>query len=650
MNDWYNPDQELYKVRTKMPARDDEFPLTEEMLLNSPSGDLFGLSQDIGMGWDGKALNDPQVLILTTIGGLRQDDGTAIALGYHTGHWELGLLAKEAAERFKERRYLPFAAHCSDPCDGRSQGTDAMMESLAYRNSACEVMGRLIRSLPRSKAVMGIATCDKGLPAMMMALAENSDKAGIIVPGGVSLPPDKGEDAGTVQSIGARYSHGELTVKEAAELGCAACASPGGGCQFLGTAATAQVVSEALGMSLPHSALAPSGEAVWLDMAVQSADALINMQEKNIILKDILDEDSLYNAMAVHAAFGGSSNLLLHLPAVVYMAGVKRPDVEAWEEVNRLVPRLVDVLPNGPRNFRTVQVYLAGGVPEVMLKLRDLGLLRLNAMTVTGKTLGENLIDWEQSERRTKFRQRLLDADQLSPDEVIMTPQKAEKLGLTRTLIFPKGNLAPQGSVVKSTAISADLFKDGVYYHCGPARLFTSEKAAIRAVRSKGEDRIKEGDVIILTCRGPLGAGMPETAQITIALKYTRSLKNVALLTDGRFSGFSSGPCIGHVGPEALEGGPLGKLRDGDIVEIRLDNNDLNGSLQVLGDAETQTEELSIATGDSLLENRDLHPQLTADPGLPDSVKLWATLQQTGGGIWGGCVTDLGQLHKLISS
>ncbi|NQZ56173.1 MAG: YjhG/YagF family D-xylonate dehydratase [Lentisphaeraceae bacterium] len=643
---WWNPQPEQYKIRTKMPARQSEFPLTEEMLLNSPSGHLFGLSQDAGMGWSGKELNNPQVLILTTMGGLRKENGEPIALGFHTGHWELGLLAKEAADKFRELGRLPFAAHCSDPCDGRSQGTNAMMESLAYRNSACEVMGRLIRSLPRAKAVMGIATCDKGLPAMMMALAENSDKAGIIVPGGVSLPPDKGEDAGTVQSIGARFSHGELTVKEAAELGCAACASPGGGCQFLGTAATAQVVAEALGMALPHSALAPSGEQVWLDMASSSAEALHNMQELGLTLNDVLNEDSLHNAMTLHAAFGGSSNLLLHLPAVVYMAGVERPDVKSWENVNRNTPRLVDVLPNGPNNFRTVQVYLAGGVPEVMLHLRELGLLKLNVMTVTGKTLGENLEEWENSERRLRFREILLSQDGVSPDQVIMAPQKAAKLGLSRTLTFPSGNLAPEGAVVKSTAIKAELFDEGIYYHQGPARVFTSEKAAIRAIRSKGEDRIQEGDVIILLCRGALGAGLPETAQITIAMKYTRSLKNVALLTDGRFSGFSSGPCIGHIGPEALAGGPLGKLLDGDLIEIKLDNNELKGSINLL--ARDSQNNLSAEHGGVILESRQSRSDLQADPELPKSVRLWAALQQSGGGIWGGCVNDVDVLEKLL--
>jgi len=643
--DWVSLSSKAYNVRSKMPARGGEFPLTEEMLLHSPGGHLFGLSQDAGMGWEGSQLNNEQILILSTIGGLRADNGEALALGYHTGHWELGLLVKEAAQRFKEKGYLPFAAHCSDPCDGRSQGTTAMMDSLAYRNSASEVLGRLIRSLPRSKAMMGVATCDKGLPAMMMALAENSNNSGIIVPGGVSLPPDKGEDAGTVQSIGSRFSHGEITLKEAAELGCAACASPGGGCQFLGTAATSQIVAEALGIALPHSALVPSGEPIWLEMAQQSADALIHMLQNNIKLSDIMTEDALHNAMAIHAAFGGSSNLILHLPAIVHQAGVKRPTVKDWENINKQVPRIVDVLPNGPNNFMTVQVYLAGGVPEVMLHLRELGVLKLNALTVSGKTLGENLEDWEKSDRRKHFRAILKKQDGVDPESVIMGQEKAEILGLSRTFIFPGGNLAPQGSVVKSTAIAAELFKEGVYHHRGPARVFVSEDSAIAAIKSTAEDKINEGDVILLLCRGPLGAGLPETSQITMALKYTHSLKNVALITDGRFSGFSSGPCIGHVGPEALDEGAVGKIQDGDVIEIILDNNALIGSINVLGE---DPKNASIDAGDQLLSQRKARSDLAPDPQLPESVKLWAALQKTGGGIWGGCVVDHEEVYKLL--
>src|ERR1041385_7136541 len=250
---------DIYQVRTKAPGPTGRLPLTEEMLLSRPSGDIFGWTQNAGMGWDAKELGRKQFLILSTQGGLRQPDGKPIALGYHTGHWEIGLLVEAAARELRELKTIPFAAFCSDPCDGRTQGTPGMFDSLPYRNDAAQIFRRLIRSLPTRSGVLGIATCDKGLPAMMMALAGTRDLPVILVPGGVTLPPENGEDAGKIQSAGARFAHGQMTLEAAAEGLCRACATPGGGCQFLGTAATSQVIGEALGMSLPHSALAPSG-------------------------------------------------------------------------------------------------------------------------------------------------------------------------------------------------------------------------------------------------------------------------------------------------------------------------------------------------------------------------------------------------------
>jgi xylonate dehydratase len=270
-------DARLYDVQTNAPGPQGSLPLTAEMLRDWPSGDLFGLSQNAGMGWEPRAMVGPQFLLLSTQGGVRADDGTPIALGYHTGHWEVGLLVQAAARVLKQAGAVPFAAYCSDPCDGRTQGTVGMFDSLPYRNDAAIIFRRLIRSLPTRRGVLGVATCDKGLPAMMLALAGSHDLPCVLVPGGVSLPPTTGEDAGKIQSIGARYAHGTLSLEAAAELGCSACASPGGGCQFLGTAATAQVVGEALGMSLPHSALAPSGQPIWLDMARASATALLSL-------------------------------------------------------------------------------------------------------------------------------------------------------------------------------------------------------------------------------------------------------------------------------------------------------------------------------------------------------------------------------------
>ncbi|MBI3462924.1 MAG: YjhG/YagF family D-xylonate dehydratase [Planctomycetes bacterium] len=635
-------------IQTKAPGPAGSLPLTVEMLTDWPSGDLFGLTQNAGMGWDPREMLGPQFLILSTSGGLRAEDGTPIALGYHTGHWEVVLLVREAARELKAQGCVPFAAFCSDPCDGRTQGTPGMFDSLAYRNDAAIVFRRLIRSLPRRQGVMGVATCDKGLPAMMLALAGSRDLPVILVPGGVTLPPAEGEDAGKIQTIGARFAHGELTLEEAAELGCRACASPGGGCQFLGTAASSQVVGEALGLSLPHSALAPSGQPIWLDMARRSAQALIGLEQRGIHSRDILTDAAIQNALAVHAAFGASTNLVLHVPAIAHAAGLKRPTVDDWTEVNRRVPRIVDALPNGPVGHPTVQVFLAGGVPEVMLHLRELGLLQLEVMTAAGIPLAEVLNWWAGSERRRVLRQLLHDRDGIDPDNAIMSPHRARERGLTSTVCFPRGNLAPEGSIIKATAIDPKVVdSDGVYRKTGPARVFRRERDAIAAIKGRGENPIRSGDVLVLICRGPLGSGMEEIYQITSALKHLPFGREVAVVTDARFSGVSTGACIGHVGPEALAGGPIGKVREGDRIRIIVDRNTLTGSVDLVGDA---TREFGPEEGTRVLAARAARADLAADDLLPDDTRLWAALQRASGGTWGGCVYDVDRIIELLEA
>jgi putative YjhG/YagF family dehydratase len=637
----------VLEVTSAAPGPRGSLPLTADMLRDSPSGDIFGLTQNAGMGWDPRELGRPQYLMLSTQGGVRAADGRPIALGYHTGHWEVGLLMQAAAEELVRLECLPFAAFCSDPCDGRTQGTTGMMDSLAYRNDAAIIFRRLIRSLPTRKGVLGIATCDKGLPAMMLALSAMRDLPCVLVPGGVTLPPTDGEDAGKVQSIGARFAQGELTLEEASDLGCRACGSPGGGCQFLGTAATSQVVGEALGLSLPHSALAPSGQPIWLDMAKRSARAMVGLQARGLATRDIVTDAAVRNAMAVHAAFGGSTNLLLHLPAAAHAAGLKRPTVDDWNDINRRVPRLVDALPNGPKNHPTVRVFLAGGVPEVMLHLRREGLLNESALTVSGDTLGRVLDWWEGSERRRVLRERLKAVDGVDPDDVIMSPERAHKAGLTSTVTFPRGNLAPEGSVIKSTAIDPSVVDaDGVYRKTGPARIFTRERDAIAAIKSQGPGRLKPGDVLVLICRGPLGAGMEEIYQITSALKHLSWGKEVAVITDARFSGVSTGACIGHVGPEALAGGPIGRVVEGDMVRIIVDRNRLEGSVDLVGQGHKV---FGPEEGARILASRPPRPDLAPDKDLPEDTRLWALLQQAGGGTWGGCVYDVDAIAAALS-
>jgi putative YjhG/YagF family dehydratase len=623
------------EVKTHAPGPAGSLPITSEMLLHEPSGNLFGLSQNAGMGWEPARMLDPEFLILSTHGGMRAQDGTPIALGFHTGHWEVGLLVAEAARELRNRHAIPFAGACTDPCDGRTQGTAGMLDSLAFRNDAAMVLRRLMRSLPTRKGVMGIATCDKGLPAMMMALASSGRLPSILVPGGVTLLPEAGEDAGKVQTIGARYAQSQITLEYAAEMGCKACASPGGGCQFLGTAATAQVVGEALGLSLPHTALAPSGQPIWLDAATRSARALLRLAATNIGTSDILTDAAVRNAMVVHAAFGGSTNLLLHVPAIAHAAGLRRPGKEDWASINRQVPRLVDALPNGPHGYATVQVFLAGGVPEVMLHLREAGLLDTSVRTVTGKTLSEVLDWWAQSERRRALRSRLRELNGINPDDVILSPNRARRRGMTATVCFPAGNLAPAGSVIKSTSIDPTLIdEDDIYRHIGPARVFITETAAIDAIK---QGLVSHGDVIVLICGGPAGAGMQEIYQVTSALKNLPFCKHVAVLTDARFSGVSTGACIGHISPEALAGGPIGRVLEGDVIEIIVDRKQLHGSADLVGEGD---ERFTAEEGLRRLDARAPRQDLVAHPDLPADTRLWAALTNASGGVWGGCVYD----------
>ena len=632
-------DASLYEVVTHGPGPLGKLPLTAEMLCHRPSGDAFGMTEDAGMGWSPQGLAGPQYVMLSTLGGVRAEDGSAVALGYHTGHFELGLALTAAAAEFKQAGAVPYAGHCTDPCDGRTQGTPGMFDSLAYRNDAASIFRRLVRSIPTARGVLGVATCDKGLPAMMMALASFRNLPCVLMPGGVTLPPSHGEDTGKIQSIGARFARGELSLEDASTLGCGVCASPGGGCHFLGTAATSQVVGEALGLALPHSALAPSGQPIWLDLARRSARALMMLDARGMKTADIVTDASIRNAMAVFAAFGGSTNLLLHLPAVAYSAGLKRPTVDDWTEVNRRVPRLVDVLPNGPLNHPTIRAYLAGGVPEVMLHLREMNLLELDAMTVAGRTVGEVLRWWETSPRRAALQTWLKHCDGVDPGDVIMTPERARQLGVTSTICFPRGNLAPEGSAIKSTAIDARVVDaDGVYRKTGPARVFVRETDAVAAVKGQGDRPLKPGDVLVLIGRGPMGSGMEEIYQITSALKYLSWGHEVAVVTDARFSGVSTGACIGLVGPEALAGGPIAGVRDGDRIRIIIDRNRLKGSVDLVGDEQG---EFGPEEGARRLARRGPHPDLSPDPLLPDETRLWAALQRLGGGTWGGCVYDV---------
>lgn len=611
-------DPALYAPATTTSGTAGELPLEAERLAAMSSGELFGWAQNVAMGLDPRRLAGRDFLVLSTLGGMRAPDGTPIALGYHTGHWELGLLVEAAATELTGLGANPFAAHVSDPCDGRSNGTPAMLDSLPYRNDAAMVMRRLVRSLPTAAGVLGVGTCDKGLPAVLMAVAGVPGLPAVVVPGGVMLRTEGPEDTASAQSLAARFARGEVSLDYASVAACRACGSAGGGCQFMGTAATSQVIAEALGLTLPHSALHPSGTPLWLDMARRSARALAGLARAGRTTGDLLSDAAVRNAMAVHAAVGGSTNLYLHLPAIAHAAGLTRPTAADWVAVNRAVPRLVDALPNGPRNHATVHVFLAGGVPEVMLHLARRGALDTDVPTVAGATLADDLAWWETSARRRALRDRLFDVDGVDPDDVIRPPGRE----LPGTVTILDGNLAPGGALVKSTAIRPDLIDaDGVYRARGTARVFTSEDAAIAAVKARA---IRPGEVMVLIGVGP-SFGMPETFQITAALKHIDDGGLIPLVTDGRFSGVSTGPCVGHVSPEAAAGGPLGRVRDGDPIEIEIDTVALTGRVDCT----------------TVLADRPVHPALAERvAALPADTRLWAALSAVGGGSWGGCVYD----------
>lgn len=623
-------DDEIDRLVTTAEGPSGSLPLDAEMLRTTSSGNLFGWTQNVAMGLSPTRLRSPEYLIISTQGGLRGPDGEAVALGYHTGHWEIGLLVEAAAREMSSFGAIPFAAAVSDPCDGRTNGTAGMLDSLPYRNDAAIVMRRLIRSLPTCRGVLGVASCDKGLPATLMALAGVPSLPAVAVPGGVTLLGRDAEDTAKVQTLSARFARGEISLDHASVMGCRACGSAGGGCQFMGTAATSQVVAEALGLALPHSALSPSGTAIWHGMARRSALALHRLATDGATTAGILTDDAIHNAMVLHAAVGGSTNLLLHLPAIAHAAGLDRPTLDDWVKVNAAVPRLVDALPNGPQHFATVQVFLAGGVPEVMLQLASTGALRLDAPTVSGRTLGDNLSWWETSERRRRVRDRLAEVDGIDPDHVIRPLDRR----LPSTVTFLTGSIAPGGAIVKSTAIAPHLLDGhGVYHHRGAARVFTTEDDAIDAIK---RDAIEPGQVLVLMGLGP-GIGMPETYQITAALKAVDPAGRIPLITDGRFSGVSTGPCIGHISPEAWAGGPIGRLRDGDLVEIHIDTVGNAGRVDVV--------EPDAAT----IDRRPRNDRLQLDPRVPADTRLWAALQAVGGGSWGGCVYDVDRIIELLT-
>ncbi len=523
-----------------------------------------------------------------------------------------------------------------------------MMDSLAYRNDAAIVFRRLIRSLPTRRGVLGVATCDKGLPAMMMALAAMRDLPCVLVPGGVTLPAARrrGRRQGAVDRRPLRPRRADAGARGRPRAAApaarrAAAASSWARRRRRRSSARRSACRCRTRPSRPR--VSRSG-STWRAARPGRSSAL---HERGLAVRDILTDAAVRNAMTVHAAFGGSTNLLLHIPAIAHAAGLRRPTVDDWSDVNRRVPRLVDVLPNGPHP--TVRVFLAGGVPEVMLHLRRERLLDESCLTVTGEPLGAVLDWWERSERRQRAARAAARATASIPTTCIMSPERAQRRGLTSTVTFPRGNLAPEGSVIKSTAIDPSVVDaDGVYRKRGPARVFTTERAAIAAIKGQGPRRIEAGRRpradLPRAAGGRHGGDLPDHlgAQAPLVRQARRRAHRRALLR--RLHRRLHRPRRAR--------GPRGRpdrqarrrRRDPDRRSTAIASRAASTS------SATAARSFGPEEGARVLAARPPRPDLAPDPELPDDTRLWAALQHAGGGTWGGCVYDVDAITAALAA
>jgi dihydroxy-acid dehydratase len=500
----------------------------------------------ISMGWTVEDLEKPQILV---------DDvwGDALPGSYH-----LKQLSEMASRGVYTNGGKPSIFHVTDMCDGIAQGTEGMDYSLLSREIICDMIEIHWRTQPMDGMIL-ISSCDKGVPAQLKAMARIRDAPAIHIPGGTQMP---GPDMFTLERVGTIYSElrrNELSKDAYLFLQRNACPTVGS-CSFMGTANTMQSLSEALGVAFPCSAVMP---AVMNDIK-QNAEAcgrrIVEMIADGLRTRDILTKDAFENAIMVHAAIGGSLNALLHLPAISREMGITlRPKL--WDELNRDIPFLLNIRPSG--KYPAFFFWFAGGVQGIIREIKDY--LHLDAMTVTGRTVGENL---EELEKRHFFEKvkRYLTNYGLDAGDIIAPASKPIEKGALAVL---QGNLAPSNAVVKYSAVPKEMFR-----HTGPAVVFEGEKEAFNAIVG---GKVKKGSVIVIRYVGPKGCGMPEMFYPTEAVASSPELYNTtALITDGRFSGASRGPCIGYVSPEAMEGGPIAIVHEGDLIEIDIPGRSLN--------------------------------------------------------------------------
>ena len=500
-----------------------------------------------GTGWDEKDLTKPQILIEDVFG------------ASHPGSYHLNGLAEEASIGVFQEGGRPANFHGTDLCDGWAMLHDGMNYILPSREILCDLVEVHGRVIPWDGVVL-ISSCDKSVPAHLMAAARLNIPA-IHIPGGSNRIGPRMSHSVLVGETATQMRQGKDVSRQVRDYTLTAC--PGfGACQFMGTASTMQCMSEALGMTMPGAALTPASLFDIRRTARRTGEQVMALIQKGIRPADILTPGAFENAIRVHAAISGSTNALIHLPAIAHQLGI-HVDEALFDRINRETPYLGNIQPSG--KYLSELFWYAGGIPRVQLELADM--LDLKVMTVTGKTLEENLAEIEK-EGYFRRGEGYLANYHLKREDVILTRDRSKDLGSIAVL---KGNLAPEGAVIKFSAVEPDM-----RVHQGPARVFDHEEDALAAIL-KGS--VEPGSVIILRYEGPRGSGMPEILATTEALVTIPTLSNTAIVTDGRFSGATRGPCIGHVSPEASRGGPIALIEDGDLIAIDIPSR----SLSVIG-------------------------------------------------------------------
>ena len=498
----------------------------------------------IGTGWKAEDLGKVQVFIESTFG------------DSHPGSAHLDRLVQEARRGVRDAGGFGARYFCTDMCDGESQGTDGINYSLASREMIAGMIEIQANATPFDAGIF-IASCDKGMPGNLMGLARVNIPS-VVIPGGVMAA---GPDLLTLEQLGmysARYERGEIgkdRLDWAKQNACPGC----GACSFIGTASTMQIMAEALGLALPGSALMPAESPELLRYAYEAGRQAVRLAESRLLPRDIMTRESFENAILVHAAISGSTNALLHLPAIAHELGIEITG-KTFDRLHRGAHYLLDLRPAGrwPAEF----FCYAGGVPAVMEEIREY--LHLDVMTVTGKTLGENLEELKGNGYYERCRQWLEEANaarglRLSREDIIRPYDRP--LGDEGSIAILEGNLAPEGAVIKHTACPREMFSATL-----TARPFDSEEECIDAVL---HHRVQPGDAVFIRYEGPKGSGMPEMFYTSEAISSDPELgKAIALITDGRFSGASTGPVIGHCSPEAQAGGPIALVEEGDLIRL----------------------------------------------------------------------------------